>query len=72
MKKIQAYISPYHIKLITAYSFMFNQSKSKTGGNIIKDFFDNMSDDDKKKLIELFNGLSESQKISPSVYFNKL
>lgn len=72
MRKIQAYISPYHIKLITAYSFMFSQSKSKSGGNIIKDFFDKMEEDDIKKLLDLYSNLSESQKQSPSIYFNKL
>lgn len=70
MEKIQAYLSPYNIKLITAFAFINNKSKSKVGGEIIKTFLDNLSEEDVKKLLIIHENLSEKQKKFPSNYFN--
>ena len=64
-RRVQVYPSWYYRKLVVAYSFMKQQSLGDTVEDANKSFFDSLSDDEKEKLLSIYEGLSEAERTHP-------
>jgi len=64
--RVTAYVKSRYQRLITAYSYDKDQTRSATFGIIIKDFFEGMSEAEKQKYFEIYERLTPEERKKPS------
>ena len=66
--KIVMHCNEKILAMLIAYAFTQSESKSKSSQNIIKEFFNNMNEVERNKLLEIYKGLTDEQKKRPGSY----
>lgn len=64
--RVTAYVKSRYQRLITAYSYDKDQARSATVGHIIKDFFEKMTEAERKKYLEIYERLTPEERKKPS------
>lgn len=64
-RRISFYPNRYYNKLLTAYAFDRFYCKSEAEKEINKKFFDSMSDQDKARLLKIYDSMSPEQRNKP-------
>lgn len=64
-KPIQSYLRKNYAKLIIALSFDNKESRSTVAKDIIKEFFDKLPEKEIKRLLVVYEGMTEEQKRYP-------
>ena len=61
-RKVTAYPHPKYYQLFVAYCHDKLKKKASVLENILSDFFDKMSDQEKQRLLRLFDQMEQSEK----------
>ena len=66
-RRIPAYLSLKYMKLAVAYAYEKSLSKSGSVTAMVKEKFDNMSEVERQKYLDIYNRLTPEEKKNPKV-----